>query len=59
MALTLALEGRPLVLSKRMPLSPFVDQELEVVKEQDTLDWVRPYVELKSDDLREGDAAAS
>lgn len=45
-ALVQALDGKPLVLPTRMPLSPFVDQENQIAKEQVTLDQVRQYVGL-------------
>jgi hypothetical protein len=44
--LVVALDGKPLVIPKRMPLTPFQDQEVEVAKEQVSLEQVRQFVGL-------------
>jgi hypothetical protein len=47
-ALALALDGKPLVMPQRMPLTPFPDQEAELKKEQISLEQVREFVGLES-----------
>jgi hypothetical protein len=48
-ALALSLDGKPLDLPKRMPLTPFADQEAEIAKEQVSLEQVRQFVGLKNE----------
>lgn len=45
-ALAVALDGKPLVIPPRMPLTPFRDQEAEISKEQVSLEQVRHFVGL-------------
>lgn len=47
--LALALDGKPLTVPLRMPLTPFLDQEEEIAKEQVSLEQVRQFVELEAE----------
>ncbi|MCS3925296.1 hypothetical protein M2175_000327 [Bradyrhizobium elkanii] len=43
-ALALHMDGRPLVLQKRMPITPFLDQSAKIEAEQPSLDQIRQFV---------------
>jgi Domain of unknown function (DUF4062) len=45
-ALAVYLEGQPLVVPERMPMTPFVDQEAEIKAEQISLQQVRKFAGL-------------
>jgi hypothetical protein len=46
-ALALALDGKQFDLGARMPLTPFLDDEVEIAKEQVSLEQVRQFVGLE------------
>jgi Domain of unknown function (DUF4062) len=47
-ALAIFLDGKPLVVPARMPLTPFADQEAEIKAEQISLEQVRHFIGLET-----------